>query len=95
MTEPIALLDFSHIRCQAMSAEYIRNPAGEIPTACVSVKRCVGWPVSARLLVSFQRALDGRERFLEMGNRPAYRSLPDDRSFRTSQARLLGTHGHD
>jgi hypothetical protein len=30
------------------------------------------------LLVSFQRVLDGRERFLEVRNRPAHRGFPND-----------------
>jgi hypothetical protein len=47
------------------------------------------------LLISFQRAPDGRERFWGIGNRSAHRGLPHNRSFGTSQARLLGTHGHD
>ena len=40
MTEPISLFDFSHVRCQAMVVEYIRNPSGEISPSRVSAKRC-------------------------------------------------------
>ena len=55
----------------------------------------VGRPVSGGLLVSFQCVLDRRERFLEVGNRPAHRSLPNDGSLGARQTCLLGTHGHD
>ena len=42
MTEPISRLDFSHVRCQAMIVEYIRDPSGEISRRACSPRDVTG-----------------------------------------------------
>jgi hypothetical protein len=46
-------------------------------------------------MVSFQSVLYVRKRVLEIGNRPSNSDFSNNRSFRSRQTCLFGTHGHD